>query len=314
MIFTTQLELNITIKDINAIYSTDYEPMLIDHARLMYERTCRDGQYVKSIDKLVKRSLPNLIKRDLTAKVRVYIVVEATVIRYDQYDIISGMTISKIIPAGKIGNFDMIECRNDHVAALMKIQKGVEQFKVGDKIPIRVGQSMYKIGNGHILVNGYPFLPYVPDAISYSIGTLTATDKEYYNTMAVPLIKREIARKEKLNNTTWDKFAKMIHPYKKESASSGIDILDVDNISNNQYEIDYHSNLSNLKILKVGAKSNKVGSTPVIADSSKYVLTRIAFQFVKYLEAVNDLAEEYCTDDSFKQVDYIWELYEKNKL
>ena len=132
--------------------------------------------------------------------------------------------------------------------------------------------------------------------------------------MAVPLIKRELDRKDKLDNATWSKFAKLIHPYKKESASSGIEILDVDNISNNQYEIDYHSSLSNLKISKVGSKTSKNGPTQVISDDSKYLLTRIAFQFVKYLEAVNDLAEEYSTDESFKQVDYIWELYEKNKL
>ena len=170
MIFTTQLELNITIKDINAIYSTEYEQMLLDHAKIMYEGKCRDGRYVKSIDRLIKRSLPNLIKRDLDAKIRVFVVVEATVIRYDQYDFITGMKINKIIPAGKIGNFDMLECRNDHVVALIKIKQGIDQFKVGDMIPIRVGQSMYKISNSHILVNGYPFLPYVPDQVYYSIG------------------------------------------------------------------------------------------------------------------------------------------------
>ena len=86
MIFTTQLELNITIKDINAIYSTEYEQMLLDHAKIIYEKACRDGQYVQSINRIIKRSLPNLIKRDLDAKVRVYVVAEATVIRYDQYD------------------------------------------------------------------------------------------------------------------------------------------------------------------------------------------------------------------------------------
>jgi len=97
MKFTTQLELNITIKDPQAIYSTNYEQMLLDHAKILYEKKCRDGQYIQSIDKLVKRSLPNLIKRDLTSKVRVYIVVEVTAIRYDKYDFINCMKIQKII-------------------------------------------------------------------------------------------------------------------------------------------------------------------------------------------------------------------------
>lgn len=80
--------------------------MLLDHAEWMYEGKCRDGHYVKSIDRLIKRSLPNLIKWDLNAKVRVYVIVEAIVIRYDQYNFVTGMRIMKIIPAGKIGTFN----------------------------------------------------------------------------------------------------------------------------------------------------------------------------------------------------------------
>lgn len=313
MIFTTQLELNITIKDINAIYSTDYDQMLIDHAKLMYERKCRDGQYVKSIDRLVKRSLPNMIKRDLVAKVRVYVVVEATVIRYDQYDFITGMVINKIIPAGKIGNFDMIECRNDHVVALMKIQKGVEQFKVDDKIVIRVGQSMYKIGNGHILVNGYPFLPYVPESICYSFGTLSLENKTYYNNTTAPLIKRELERKAKLDESKWKMFSELLHPYKKEEKiTNGVDLLDIENVSNGNFGINYRANMCNLKMIKVDLKASV--SMTIVAEDPKYALTRIAYQYIKYLEVVNDLTEQYSTDEAFHKLDYIWNLYKEHKL
>ena len=318
MIFTTQLELNITIKDVNAMYSVDYNQMLIEHARLMYNRTCRDGQYIKSIDRLVKRSLPNLIKRDLTAKVRVYIVVEATVIRYDQYDIVSGMTVSKIIPAGKIGNFDMIECRNDHVITLMKIKKGVESFKVNDKIPIRVGQSMYKIGNQHILINGYPFLPYVPESTTYSIGVITPEDKEYYNSMTKPLIERELARRDTLDKTTIDRFTQLLYPYKtavskNTKASEEIDIFDIDAITTGLYEIDYRANFNKLKITK-SSKNKGLPSSAVITNDTKFVLTRLAYQYVKHLETINDLSEEYTTDDAFNNVSYIWEIYESHKF
>ncbi|KAG2777752.1 hypothetical protein PC129_g14730 [Phytophthora cactorum] len=40
MLCNTQVELNITVKDINAIYSTEYARMLLDHAKLMYEGQC----------------------------------------------------------------------------------------------------------------------------------------------------------------------------------------------------------------------------------------------------------------------------------
>jgi len=313
MIFTTQLELNITIQDINAIYSTEYEQMLLDHAKLMYQGKCRDGQYVKSIDRLVKRSLPNVIKRDLSAKVRVYIVVEATVIRYDQYDFITGTKISKIIPAGKIGNFDMIETRNDHAVVLMKIQKGIEQFHIGDTVPVRVGQTMYKIGNGHILVNGFPCVPYVPDQVLYSFGRMTAETKEHYTKMILPLIKRELDRKEKLDQKRWNEFSELLYPYKKASKASGsIKITDIDSIENGHFGVDYKINLSEMKIYQTEPKASELSM--IANETPNVALTRLSIHFVKWLETINDLAECYATDEDYHALDHVWDIYREHKL
>ncbi len=310
MIFTTQLELNITIKDINAIYATNYEQMLIDHARQMYERKCRDGQYIKSIDRLVKRSLPNLIRRDLDAKVRVYIVVEATAIRYDQYDFITGMTIQKVIPAGKIGNFDLIECRNDHVVSLMRIQQGVEMFKVGDMIPIRAGASMYKIGNEHILVNGVPFLPYVPERVQYSLGALTPGARKYFFEMIKPLIDREVARKSNLDQDRWNSIASLIYPYKKNKKVTGlIDLSAIDSIQNGLFSADHHADLSQLKIA-----TSAPSSVITVAEDEKGTLMRLAFPFVKWIGTINDLVEQYPTDDDYNRLGHVWDLYVQHKL
>lgn len=314
MLFTTELELNISIKDINAIYSTNYEQMLMDHAKLMYEGKCRYGQYIKSIDRLVQRSLPNLIKRDLDAKVRIYIVVEATVIRYDQYDFITDMIVTKVIQAGKIGNFDMIECKNDHVIALMKVKKGVEDFKLNDKIVIRVGQSMYRIGNTHILINGFPFLSYVPEPVCFSIKSINQEEKDYYMKTTAPLLQRELARKDKLDQKKWKMFSELLHPYKKEQSANAqsIDLLDLDKFQNGHFAINYNVNMTSLKCEKIDNKA--AASTIVINENAKFALTRITYPFIKYLEVVNNLAEAYATDDDFNKVDYLWNLYKESKL
>lgn len=309
MLFTTQLELNITIKDVNAIYSTDYDQMLLDHAKLMYQGKCSDGQYVKSIDRIVKRSLPNLIQRDLNTKIRVFAMVEAKVIRYDQYDFITGMKVTKIIPSGKIGAFDMVECRNDHVCALMRVQKDIESFKVGDVIPIRVGESMYKIGNAHILVNGYPFLPYVPDRVVYSIGKLLPDAKKYFNEMIMPLIQRELSRKDACDKDIWNKFSNLLHPFKKEEEPKKmIDITNIESIENGTFGINPKVNMKHMKI------SNSKESASIVYDDSKTALTRIMFEFVKWIETINDLCEQYPTNDAFNSMKHVWDLYEQHKF
>ena len=69
----TQIEFNITIGNISSIYSKDFNHMLLQQAKELYQGKCYDKQYILSIDSIVKRSLPNLIRRDLDAKVRVFI-------------------------------------------------------------------------------------------------------------------------------------------------------------------------------------------------------------------------------------------------
>ena len=263
----------------------------------------------------MKRSLPNLIKRDLIAKVRVYIVVEATVIRYDQYDFITGMKVNKIIQAGKIGNFDMVECRNDHVVALMKVKKGIEHFKVGDIIPIRVGQSMYKIGNQHILVNGYPFLPFVPDQVYYTIDELTDSNKEHYKSSILPLIERELKRKETLDKKRWETFSKLLHPFKTQpssKSSSEVDLMDVNMIQKGLFGIDHQMDMSKLKLSNY--KSNSSDSIIVVNERPNIALTCIGFAFVKWIETINNLTEQYNTDADYKSLDHIWDLYSEHKF
>ncbi len=313
MLFKTQLELNITIKDINAIYATNYEQMLMDHARLMYERKCRDGQYIKSIDKLIRRSLPNLIRRDLSAKVRVYIAVEATAIRYDQYDFITGMVVQKIIPAGKIGNFDMLECRNDHVVALMQLRKDADKFTVGDTIPLRVGASMYKIGNEHILINGVPFIPIEMNPVQFTLDKLNAETKDHFKKMIKPLLDREIARKDALDSKRWESFAKLLHPYKTTTKlTNGVDIMNIDSIEKGTFGVDYHSNLSDLQLSINAPKASE--SITIVSQEPKSALTRLVFPFVKWLSTINDLTEQYHTDELYHNIDHIWELYMEHKL
>ncbi|KAG7394181.1 hypothetical protein PHYBOEH_005575 [Phytophthora boehmeriae] len=292
-------------------YSTDYEQMLVDHARLLYERKCRDGQYIKNIDRLIKRSLGNSIRRDLTAKVRVYVIVEATVIRYDENDFVTGMVVQKIIPAGKINDFDMLECRNDHVVALMQLRKGAHQFAVGESIPLRVGSSICDIGSDRILINGIPFIPIAPDAVQVTVGKLTAESKKYFDVMIKPLLKRELERKAKLDVIQWNSFNKLLCPYKTGAPETGtVDLMDVDAIYGT-LGINYRADMAQLKLSsKVAPKSE---APIVLLEESRIALTRLAFPFVKQLSVVNDLTEQYPPEESSK-VEHVWKMYSHNKL
>ncbi len=312
MKFTTQLELNITIKDQNAIYSTDYDQMLLAHAKILYEKKCRDGQYIQSVDKLVRRSLPNLIRRDLTSKIRVYIEVEVTAIRYDKMDFIDGLQIHKVIARTNDDGYNVIYCGNDHVICVIKASNDVSQFKIGDIIPARVAQSMYTIGSKYIKMSGYQFLPNIPDPVSYSIGTLHPDVKNLFKTMILPLLEKELEKKDSLDSARWDHFAKLLIPTKKPTkvSSSDVSIMDIDALQRKIITIDYKSDLSKLKISAISSPST---GDIVVADDQKNIIIRTAYEFVKYIAMINNLTETYATDDEYANIEYIWKRYEENK-
>ncbi len=314
MKFKTQLSLNITIKDPRALYSTNYDDMLLQHARELYEKKCRDGQYIQSIDRLINRSLPRLIKRDLTAKVREYVIVEATAIRYDKYDFVHGLKVQRVIAPSNIKNMDIVYCSNDHVACLLWVPNNtdtfdVQKFKVNDVIPVRVRESIYHIGEQYIRISGGPFVPYVPDQMFYSIGKITNDTKQYFKQMVAPLFDEAMAKKNTLDQKRWKQISDMLIPFKKVSKSSRSMplITDIDMLQGKNIGIDWHVDPTELRLT-----SDKDGV--VISDEQKNTITRLAFEFVKWLTFINDMTEQCTADEEYNKLDYIWSMYEANKL
>lgn len=312
----TQIEFNLTIKDISSIYSKNFNNMIIRQAKELYEGKCIDNQYILSIDELVKRSLPNLIKRDLDAKVRIFVIVSATVIRYDKYDTINRMIINKIIPKGKIGPFDLLECSNDHCKALIKLDERLPEFKIGDIIPIKVGTIMFKINHNQVLVNAYPFVPHKMEPTAYVIHELSSYEKEIITNELIPLLQSQIARKKEVDANRAKYFEKLLYPFKvdqsKKINGSAVDLItfleNIDKYVGKNVMIDQRINMSNLNIAIIANTEN------VAIMNDRLHLSKIVFAFYKHLELISELSEIYQDDALFERHQYIWNLYEENKF
>lgn len=328
---TTQIELNLTIGDISAIYSRNYDNMIVQQAKAMYEGRCMDNQFVQSIDKvIVKRSLPNLLRRDLEAKIRIYAVVSATVIRYDVYDTINQMVVNKIIPKGKIGTIDLLECSNDHAKALIKLDDRLSDFKVGDIIPIKVGATqvgnakvgaiMFKINHTEILVSACPFVPHKLDKIAYVVPKMSATDREHIKTELVHLIQTQLDIKKEADQTRWKYFSALLYPYKSDQSKKAIgktvDLLSL--VSNlDKYEgkcitIDQSINLSALEVSIISEKEAEQEEILIISEPD--YLYKIAYTFTKHLNVLQELSSIYSDGMMFEKHQYVWDLYTQNKF
>lgn len=321
----TQIEFNITIGDISSIYSKNFDHMLLQQAKELYEKKCYDKQYILSIDSIVKRSLPNLIRRDFDAKVRVFIVVEAVVLRFDKYDTICNMTVNKIIPHGKIGPNDLLECSNEQCRALLKLNDTLTGFKIGDIIPIKVGAALVKIQNTQVLINAYPFVPYISDKIAYVIPKLSTSDKEQIVSTLIPMIENQMTLVHSIESGSdtqkrYKYFEQLLYPYKTDKTKKPIGkqvgllqfLNDLDSYENEYVYVDQCINMSDMKVSILNTK--QIGDNEITIMNSNMFASIIAFMYVKHLDTVYELSNTYVDDNVFEQHQYIWDLYKQNKF
>lgn len=315
---STQIELNLTINSINSIYSKDFQSMLLRQAKDQYEKKCMDRQYILSIERIVRRSLPNLIRRDFDAKVRVYAIVEAIVIRFDKYDTITNMHVNKIIPKSKIGTTDLLECSNDYCRALIQMGDRLSGFKVGDTIPIKVGEALLKIKNPQVLVSAYPFVPHKMEKVAYIVPKLSAYDREQIITNLLPILE---AKQTELNSVDKDKskyFTKLLYPFKSKQTIVGTpyDLLTL-LTTLEQYEgqaiyIDQSINLAELKLSLVTPE--QMEAADITLSNNLSFASIIVFTFAKHLDIIASLSATYLDSNMFDQHQYLWELYEQNRF
>jgi len=316
---STQIEFNLTIKDINAKYSKNYKAMLLRQAKDLYENKCMDQQYILSINSIIDRSQPNLIRRDLDAKVRVFVVVEATVLRFDKYDTVTNMTVNKIIPKSKIGPTDLLECSNEYARALIKLDDKLSGFKVGDIIPIKVGAALLKIQNSQVLINAYPFVPHKMDQIAYLVPKLTAYDQEQINSTLVPLIETKLQELATTDTTRAKYFKQLLYPFKvSPKGTIGVQhnlvqvLQELSKYEGKALYIDQSINLSDLKVSIITAE--QAASNELVWGVNPNFASIITYTFAKHLNLISELSLTYIDQNVFEQHQYLWDLYEQNKF
>jgi hypothetical protein len=316
---STQIEFNLTIKDINAKYSKNYNAMLLRQTKDLYENKCMDQQYILSIDRIIKRSQPNLIRRDLDAKVRIFVIVEATVLRFDKYDTVTNMTVNKIIPKSKIGPTDLLECSNEYSRALIKLDDKLTGFKIGDTIPIKVGAALLKIQNSQVLINAYPFVPHKMDKIAYLVPKLTTYDQEQINSTLGSLIETKVQELSMVDATRAKYFKQLLYPFLVASKSTiGIQynlsqvLQELSKYEGKAIYIDQGINLSDLKVSIVTAA--QADSNELVWATNPNFASIIVYTFAKHLNLISSLSLTYIDQNVFEQHQYLWDLYAQNRF
>ncbi len=320
MILNTELELVVVINEVETFYNGKLEDILMFYIKSEYEKKCYQNQYINKVISISKHSIPEVINKNLSANIRVYVVALVEVIKYDELDIITNLKVSQIISKDKIGNQIMIECKNDHCIALMRVEiEALHNVNVGDIISIKVGQVSYKIKRPNILVSAYPFVVGNITPTIFNISKLEDNDKAYLVNSIIPIYKTLLERKHELlkdkqAKDRFDYFTKLLYPFKTDKSKSiksnevG-DLLELD--TDGYVSICNELPLTDMKIKKIKSPdSNAV----VVNEHAINVYQKLLFKAYNELDAIINMTKIYKDTAVFDKHQYYFDIYADSKL
>ncbi len=314
----TQIELNLTISNVVAMYAKDYESMLLQQARDTYQHKCLDNQFILDIHSIEKRSLANVVKRDLDAKTRVYVIVSATVLRFDMYDTICGMKVINIIRKSKISPNDILQLIGNNCHAIVNLNDEMIKPEIGDIIPIKVGTCAMRILHDKVSINAFPFAPHMMDKIAYVVPSMSKYDVSQLNEQLIPLLEAKKNNLQLLNATRRDFMSKLLYPFKAKAKPIGKNkdifafVKDIETHEGDIICIDQGVDLLELKITILNSDEAEANEFSVVKDSN--LMEKCLMPFIKHLDLISELTIEYADDEMFNKHKYIWDTYEQFRL
>jgi len=315
MQLVTKIEVNLNIDNINSIYASDYDQMILNQANFIYKGRCRNDFFIKSIKSIIKRSLPNIHSRDLNhCRPQINAILEVEIIKYDMYDIVVGAKIVNIIKKNKISNAEMIVCVADHARIIIKPHESLNFLTEGQIIPIVVGATRNVIGKTEILISAYPFIPVLKDEIIYKIDKLSSNDIKYMGQYLLPKIQDVETDKENIISQSedaalkWKYFNELLYPYNSHPKTlNGEEVSLIDFETSGFVTITNTLDISKCTMLKV--------TTPHIYtdDEAINVYEHFLINYIKYIDVVNKLTLQYLDQNVFDEHKNIFKIYNDSK-
>jgi len=331
MLVTKIFDTQINLTNINDIYSKNLDDLLLDILKEKYDSTCYKSCFVKTVDKIINRSIPTIDKRSLTAYVNIYISFECTVLYYEYLDVLLDNEVINM-------SYNKVNCMSENKYILINNKnKILDSININQKIPILVGKCSYKIYKNVISINAFPFIPILENKnnVYYKIEELTDDEKNILNTTIMVDINeehklRDILLKDKKNKLSY--FTKLLYPFKEElykkktTYINNFDLLDLDTVGVvsllNEMPLENHNislinqtiynkenkNKDDKSILEKGDINNP------FVENSLTIYQIYLNKYYKYIKLIRELSESYSDDKYFTDNKNIFEIYNENKF
>jgi hypothetical protein len=210
----------LTVDDFSLFDTSDINAMILDLLKQNYENICYGGYFIHTVTRVLHRSSIEANQFDTKLSFNINVCMEIDCEHLMPCESIMHLPIIKKTP-------DAIILKNDNIIALVKIkpstQSVIETFKLGDTLPVKVGNAITDIGDNFIKVNAVVFTP-TPVEAAYKL--VSAKERAELTNQIKLLVEmytqhvQDIQDKMKTSRQDVDKYLDLLWPYKKKSTNA----------------------------------------------------------------------------------------------
>ena len=325
MIYTRTFQRNITLTNVQEIYQTDMNELLVRKLQSDLENKCYKSCYIISINKIINRSDINFNNKDLNASANVIVRFEASILEYNKYDVLTNVKITAITDS-------KIICQSKNSSIFIQYEDRLKTYKDGQIIPVKIGVCKYYLGENRISINAFPFVPLKEeynDEIYYNIKKLTENEITELNSMDITKmiiqIEEEMTNIKSEKNNRWNYFDELLYPFKSTKKTNKnikeIGLLDFDKLNDeiNIITLLPQQFISNKKLLLIDMdnKNNKKrfgDENYPVEENTLNIYIILLTRYYKHIKTVNEMSLLYKDDEIFNNHENIFNIYKSNKL
>lgn len=326
MLIEKILQTSIDLFEPEEIYNPNIENVIINKLTQRYVGYCYQSIYVKSINKILKRSAIKYTTTRLDNGANINVEFEVTGHTVTKDEIIHGCVVIEIKPHG-------IKLKNDFatIGLMDHASKFAQVLKLGQIIPVIVDEARYTPGLDSVSVRGYPFYPKItPNVYFYIKSPIDGEEEKILSHLLV-----EVEKQEKILNDLKEKspkpyeiFFKLLYPFSKQqnfaqgSAATKLKLESVELTPKLIHDtekalivlpVEQHPSIKKIFISKITEVQidklrEELNLQYVVKSDGFQAYSKCLLRYYRYLLALNGFLETYPTKEKFEQNMEYWRL------
>ncbi len=309
------METRLVINDINDMFCSNYDVMVLTLLKKNFNGRCYKSAYVLDIIKIITRSDLKCKSKSLDGYVYLDVQFEALCMLYENGEIIHNCKIVQILSK------NVILAKSEHCSIQIKNPTKIDIFKEDDEIPVIVNDSRYPVFDTEISISSIPLIPTYMTPIIYIITSsdMDGEQKEKSET-AFKEIDALVSEIDKFDKKAVKFFIELLYPYKKyrsfKTHGTSLSLEEFNKIKEDDYVFisDRYLNEDLFYQFDKNFKSESLNINDLIEVniSLSEMHDKLIFERKKNLEILLGFLREY-NIEKIKKNSILWQIYSSLK-